>query len=165
MSHETKGMAQKLYYQFYELARMYWRDMQHSGLDEMGKSKRRAYEVAAQRVGLPLSYSDRLYETCFDERLVPNGRMFEMSEWIEGGWCIRDGHQICCSFDWAAIRERRYNTQRRNAQLSRRRRHRSNKHPPHHNLAQYWRGFSFLPTRTGHPSGGLRPSRMEASWL
>jgi len=73
-----------LYHQFYELARMYWRDMQYSGLDAIEKSKRRAYEVAAQRVGFPLSLCDRLFATCFSERLVPNGRMYEMADHISG---------------------------------------------------------------------------------
>lgn len=71
-----------LYHQFYGLARMYWRDMQYSGLDAIEKSKRRAYEVAAQRVGFPLSLCDRLFATCFDERLVPNGRLFDLSDLI-----------------------------------------------------------------------------------
>lgn len=83
MSHtKINGSTRSLYYQFYGLARMYWRDMQSSGLDTIEKSKRRAYEVAAQRVGFPLSLCDRLYATCFDERLVPNGRMLEMSDHI-----------------------------------------------------------------------------------
>lgn len=73
-----------LYHQFYGCARMYWRDMQYSGLDAIEKSKRRAYEVAAQRVGFPLSLCDRLFATCFDERLVPNGRMYDMADHISG---------------------------------------------------------------------------------
>lgn len=88
MSH-TKiiGGTKSLYYQFYELARLYWRDMQYSGLDAIAKSKRRAYEVAAQRVGFPLSLCDRLFATCFDERLVPNGRMYDMADHISG--CVQ----------------------------------------------------------------------------
>lgn len=73
-----------LYKQFYGVARIYWRDMQFSGLDEIEKSKRRAYEGAAQRVGLPLSLCDRLFATCFDDNVVVNGRMFEVADHIAG---------------------------------------------------------------------------------
>jgi hypothetical protein len=73
-----------LYYRFYGLARMYWRDMQYSGLDAIEKSKRRAYEVAAQRAGFPLSLCDRLFATCFDERLDPDRCMYEMADHISG---------------------------------------------------------------------------------
>ncbi len=85
MSHiEINGSTKSLYHQFHGLARMYWRDMQYSGVDMIAKSKRRAYEVAAQHVGFPLSLSDRLYATCFDERLQPNRHMLEMSDHITG---------------------------------------------------------------------------------
>lgn len=80
----TTTDVKTLYHQFYGCARMYWRDMQYSGLDAIEKSKRKAYEVAAQRVGFPLSLCDRLFATCFDERLVPNGRIYDMATHISG---------------------------------------------------------------------------------
>ncbi|MDD5388960.1 MAG: hypothetical protein PHD37_06425 [Gallionellaceae bacterium] len=118
MSH-TKiiGSTKSLYYQFYELARMYWRDMQYSGLDAIEKSKRRAYEVAAQRVGFPLSLCDRLYDRCFQEcwsmdlgcyvtPLDPEARMFDLADRIENAWA---GRLDCCPVDLTQYRVNREN--------------------------------------------------------
>lgn len=83
------------YKQFFGLARSHWRDMKQSGLDVVARSKRRAFEVAAERTGFPADLCARLYNRCFQEYwsfdlcayvdpLDPDARMLELSGLMEG---------------------------------------------------------------------------------
>lgn len=67
---ETQPQFSRRHYRrFYQLARRYWHDGRHSGL--VWVSRRKCYQAAADRLGMPREVFDRLFDTCFADRPDP----------------------------------------------------------------------------------------------